>query len=71
MVSDPYLFHENASDIANGSHGPAKQRRAGTRHFSTVFNIGSFDKNATPDRPDDEFTPDSGPFGLSQDISMT
>ena len=28
--------------------------RAGTRHFRTVFNISSFARNATPDRPDDE-----------------
>src|SRR5258707_11376921 len=34
--------------------GKPKRRRAGTRHFRTALNISSFDRNATPDRPDDE-----------------
>jgi hypothetical protein len=35
--------------------------RAGLRHtsFQEVFNIGSFDGNATPESPDDESGPGS------------
>jgi hypothetical protein len=70
MVSDPYLFHENASDIiANGSRGPPSKRRTSTRHFSTVINIGSFDRNANPGGLNDEFSADSGSFALSSEIS--
>ena len=54
MVSDPYLFSENASEIANGSYGRNSSDGAGTRHFRTAPNISSFDRNATPERDDDE-----------------
>jgi hypothetical protein len=52
MVSDLYLFSENAISLSRTDRagGPNKER-AGTRHFRTVFNISSFDGNATPDMP--------------------
>src|SRR5712671_1165785 len=56
MVSDPYLFSENANVIANGSYRQAEA--AARRHTSfqdSPYNISSFDRNATPDGPDDEF----------------
>jgi hypothetical protein len=54
MVSDLYLFRENANEIANRSYGATKRWCAGTRHFRTDLNISSFDGNANPAGADDE-----------------
>src|SRR5260370_10071198 len=71
MVSDPYLFSENASrNRERIVQARRKRRRAGTRHFRTAINISSFDRNATPAGPDDESGQLHARLQINPDISM-
>src|ERR1700676_3038371 len=56
--------------IANGSHGRNQPGGAGTRHFRTAPNISSFDRNATPDRPDNESVRFGPCLGINPVISI-
>src|SRR5450756_1704724 len=60
------FFVRTRLEIANGSHGRTESGGAGTRHFQDDFNISSFDRNATPEEPDDE----SGHSDTGQKISL-
>src|ERR1700687_4576863 len=51
--------------------GRPKRRRAGTRHFRTALNISSFERNATPDGPDDESGHAGAKPGINPDISIS
>src|ERR1700684_3711916 len=71
MVSDLYLFWRGRDRNRERIVRAHQAAGAGTRHFRTDLNISSFDRNATPDRPNHELPARGGHFGTTLVISIT